>query len=842
LVIAGIEIWHPGFRDSTNHIQGITPFITGAAALGILALFLIARQLRNPRIQARLTALIMIIMIPLLAGISIFMISLATTRMEEGANTELQGTSRALASTVSTWLELHASALQGLTLQPDIVNMDAEQQRPVLQAMAKSYPYMYLVSTTDLDGLNIARNDTAELTDYSDRNWFRAASVGSPVTYQSLIGRTTGQPALVVSMPIKDASGTIVGVGMFAADLTDLAEETQVSRLGERGFTYIVDANNQALAHPDATYTAELRDMSDYPPIVALRSGQVGRINFTDENGERWHAHAIRLDNGWAVIAQRPESEILAPVRQFQFIIILLVTAGGGIMLVLAWFTIRRTLQPIATLTNTISAISAGDLNRVVEVNSDDEIGLLAHTFNVMTSQIRNLVGGLEQRVQDRTHDLELASEVGRTITENMANASEMLVTAAELIRTRFDLYYTQVYLTDTASQKLILRAGTGDVGEQLLSRGHQLLIDSSSLNGQAVLEKKPVIVADTSQSASFKPNPLLPKTRSEMAVPLIANGHVIGVLDMQSEQPGALTEINLPAFEALAGQLAIAIQNAKLFAEVQEARSQVEAQMRRMTEHGWQDFMNAIEHGQKLGFMFDQSQVVRLKAETLSEALEDHDVRIPITITGTKVGEIHLPIEKGRDWTDHEFELIKATSAQLAQHIDNLRLLAQADQYRSEAQQAVRRLTREGWDNYLQTDSETEPGYLFDLTEVKPLDDKQNEASSHSIKHPMMVRDEVIGEIAVQMPAQGDEAAELLEAVGKQLSDHLENLRLSELNEKRAHREHALRQITSALRGSTNPATIMRTAVRELGSILGRKTVVQLATPEQANASGGEE
>jgi GAF domain-containing protein len=337
-------------------------------------------------------------------------------------------------------------------------------------------------------------------------------------------------------------------------------------------------------------------------------------------------------------------------------------------------------------------------------------------------------------------------------------------------------------------------------------------------------------------------PNRLLPNTRSEMAIPLMVGGKVMGVLDMQSEQPGALNEFNLPAFRALAGQLGIAVQNAALFAQVEESRAEVEAQVRHLTERGWQDFMNAIEHGQKLGFMFDQSQVVRLKAETLSEALEDHDVRIPITITGTKVGEIHLPVENGRDWTDHELELIKATSAQLAQHIDNLRLLAQADQYRSEAQQAVRRLTREGWDNYLQTDSETESGYLFDLTEVKPLDDKHNGASSHSIKHPMMVRDEVIGEIAVQMPAQGDEAAGLLEAVGKQLSDHLENLRLSELNEKRAYREHALRRITSALRGSTNPATIMRTAVRELGSILGRKTVVQLAAPEQANAAGGEE
>ena len=836
LLMVGVEIWHPGFRDSTNYIGSVTPLITGPAALGILTLFIVARQLRNPRIQARLTALIMIVMIPLLVGISGVVISLATTRIEEGAITELQGTSRSLASTVSTWLKLNTSALQELTLQPDILNMDAEQQRPVLQAMAESHPYMYLVSTTGLDGVNIARNDNGELTDYSDRNWFQDASTGSPVAYQILTGRTTGQPALVVSMPIKNTSGTIVGVGMFAADLTDLAKETQVSKLGERGFTFIVDANNQALAHPDTTYTAELRDMSEYPPVVALRQGQTGSITFTDENGERWHAYASQLDNGWAIIAQRPENEILAPARQFQFIVIMLIVAGGGIMLAVAWYTIRRTLQPIATLTDTISAISAGDLNRVVEVKSDDEIGKLAHTFNVMTSQIRSLIEGLEQRVQDRTHDLELASEVGRTITENVANPSEMLTTAAELIRSRFELYYTQVYLTDTAGQKLILHAGTGDVGEQLLSRGHQLLVDSSSLNGQAVLAKQPIIVADTLQSASFKPNPLLPKTRSEMAVPLIANGQVIGVLDMQSEQPDALTETNLAAFQALAGQLAIAIQNANLFAETQEARSEVEEQMRRFTEQGWQNFLNAIDRGQKLGFTFEKNTVSRLQPEEVTQSSTENTINIPINVTGTKVGEIQLPVESNRVWTPSEIELIQSTSAQLAQHVENLRLLAQAEYFQKEAEQAVRRLTREGWNNYQQSLANEVPGYLFDLVDVQPLSANGNGHTSQAVIQPLSIRDETIGEMVVDISDRSDEVEEILAAVTKQLSSHLENLRLSELNETRAQREHTLRQITVALRSSTNPATIMRTAVRELGSILGRKTIVQLAAPERAN------
>ncbi|RPI95293.1 MAG: HAMP domain-containing protein [Chloroflexi bacterium] len=832
LTITAIQVWNPGFRMGSSTLPNFTGYIVILVGMIIVALLVTAWQARHPKIYQRLTALILLVILPLLVIISIIVTSLSRARIETGAHTELQGTSRGLASTVSTWLELNISALEGLTLQPDIVNMNAEQQRPVLQAMAEAYPYMYLVSTTDLTGFNIARNDDGDLTDYSDRDWFQGANAGDPITYQTLIGRTTGQPALVVSTPIRTTSGKITGVAMFAADLTDLVEETQVSVVGERGFTFIVDANNQALAHPDPTYTAELRDMSGYPPVTALRQGETGLITFTDENGERWRAYGTTLDNGWAIIAQRPESEILAPARQFQIVIITLMMAGGVIMLILTWLTIRRTLQPISTLTETISAISAGDLNRVAEVKSQDEIGTLAHTFNIMTSQIRNLVSGLEQRVSDRTHDLELAAEVGRTVTEKVTQFSEMLTDAAEMIRTRFDLYYTQIYLTDPSGERIVLHAGTGEVGKELLKREHSLVVNSGSLNGRAVLEKHAQIVPDTTENPNFLPNVLLPQTRSELSVPLIVDGKVVGVLDMQSDQPGALSESNLPAFQALAGQLATAVRTASLFVEVQDARSEVETQMQRFTERGWQDFLNAIQQGQRIGFAFEDSKVTRLRPELLTATPDADHLNLSINVTGAKIGAIQLPA----NLKSNDLELVKSVNEQLAQHVENLRLLAQAEQYRAEAEEAVRRLTHEGWDSFLQTQQKLEPGYMFDLTQVKPLFENSSDPSDYAAKQSMIVGDQVIGELAVDLPHQSDETAEVLAAVAQQLSGHIENLRLSELNEKHAQREQTLRQITGALRSSNDPATIMRTAVRELGTIMGRRTVVQLAGIQRAN------
>ena len=357
----------------------------------------------------------------------------------------------------------------------------------------------------------------------------------------------------------------------------------------------------------------------------------------------------------------------------------------------------NRSLQPLGELTRAAEAMEKGDLNQQVRIFSRDEIGQLGQVFNQTVAQLRNMFTTLEQRVAERTHDLELASEVGRTVSEKVANLYEMLAEAAELIRSRFDLYYAQIYLADTSERNLKLSAGTGTAGAELLRRGHHLAINQASINGRAAIEKRPVIVVDASQSANFLPNHLLPDTRSEMAIPLIAGGKLVGVLDVQSNHAGALNETNLTAFEALAGQLAVAVQNATLFNQAETARTEVEEQSRRLTLEGWQDFLDAVERGEKLGFVFNQNEI--LPATGIPPADQANTLASTIKITGAEVGEIRLADEPNRIWTAAEFRIVQTTAAQLGQHIENLRLLGQAEKYRHEAEAISRRLTREGWE-----------------------------------------------------------------------------------------------------------------------------------------------
>ena len=195
-----------------------------------------------------------------------------------------------------------------------------------------------------------------------------------------------------------------------------------------------------------------------------------------------------------------------------------------------------------------------------------------------------------------------------------MRELNEMLKDAAELIREFFDLYYVQVYLVNSSSDRTsYLQSGTGHVGKELMGRSHRLPFNTDSINGRAAIEKNSVVISDTTASATFKPNPLLPNTRSEMAVPLLIGDKVVGVLDMQSEHAGSLSTDILPAFEALAGQLAIAIQNATFLAETEQARAEVEAQARRLTRANWTDYLDAIHKPEETGFVFEQNKITPL-------------------------------------------------------------------------------------------------------------------------------------------------------------------------------------------------------------------------------------
>ena len=491
--------------------------------------------------------------------------------------------------------------------------------------------------------------------------------------------------------------------------------------------------------------------------------------------------------------------------------------------LILIWlFSTRVIIQPLKILSQFAIRQMAGETGSRVSVISGDEFQQLAETFNALAGSVEEQRMNLEQRVAERTQSLELAAEVGRSVSQVRA-LDVMLQDAVEIIRSQFDLYYAQVYLIDPGQTYLILQSGTGTVGAELLNRGHRLPLDTSSINGRAAVEKHPMIVADTAASATFRPNPLLPNTHSEMAVPLIAAGQVVGVLDLQSSQSGMLNEEVLPAFEALAGQFAVAIQNAKLLEEATQARAEVEAQARRLVRAGWDEHLDALHKPEQIGFVFDRKEIRPFTEVEASQLAKDaQTISAPIAITGEALGSLLVEIDDTAR-REQTAALVNNVAHQVAQQIENLRLLESAERYRSEAEKASRLQTMEGWQKYVEARSQDRLAYLYDTKEVRPqgqITDQDKNLSMLAL--PLKARDQLIGKLSIQgLTKEDQESAELVNAVAERLSAHIENLRLFEETrlgqlelDQRARRLAAVAQISTASSQELEVEKLLNTVV----------------------------
>jgi GAF domain-containing protein len=469
-----------------------------------------------------------------------------------------------------------------------------------------------------------------------------------------------------------------------------------------------------------------------------------------------------------------------------------------GFSLLVAAILSRRIINPLNQLNVAAEAIGAGALTQPAVIGGSREMAALGGAFNEMNRRLNELIGSLERRVADRTRDLALAGEVGRSLGA-VRDVDELLNDAVGLIQHRFELYQTQVYLADESRRLLVLRAGAGRATAVLLDQRHRLPIGPGSINGVAAADRQPVLVSDTADNALFRPNPLLPDTRSELAVPLLAGDRLLGVLDLQSATPAAFREENLTAFELLAGQLATAIENANLFTEINRAQEAIAAQTRLLTRAGWHEFLDAVDQSEFIGYSYDQNGVKPLTAPPAPG-----ETAAPILVAGEPVGRLELD-----GAADLDEGLLTAVADQVARQIENLRLLAQAERFRAVAEAAQSRLRREGWQLFRETRTMA-TGFIYDQNQVQPLSGANGYGRPRLVQ-PILLQGETLGEIGIldDQPVD-EETTQLLAAVSERLAAHLESLRLTGQTEEALAESDLLYQASAQLNRANNYSEIL--------------------------------
>jgi GAF domain-containing protein/HAMP domain-containing protein len=391
---------------------------------------------------------------------------------------------------------------------------------------------------------------------------------------------------------------------------------------------------------------------------------------------------ALLVEQPWSVATVAPAGLPLAMLG----VTIAAVAIASGVVLPL----IRRFVQPLVELTEAAKEIAAGDLQRTVPVGRADEIGVLAQAFNSMTAQLRDLVSSLERRVAARTRGLQAAAGVARATT-SVLDPDELLHQVVDLVRKRFNLYYAGLFLLDDEQRFAVLHAGTGSAGREMLAREHKLAVGGNSMIGQCTDRGEARIALDVGEEAVRFENPLLPYTRSEMALPLRARGQIIGAMTVQSAEEAAFDEADIVIMQTMADQVAVALDNARLFAEARAALEKMEATHQRYMHQAWSEYTPTRTIS---GYQQTDAGILPLGDETLPKAQQAMTHKspviwsggserapsalvVPIVMRGQPIGALGFTDKEGkRQWSADNIALAEAISEQLALAAENLRLV----------------------------------------------------------------------------------------------------------------------------------------------------------------------
>ncbi|MGK7942619.1 MAG: methyl-accepting chemotaxis protein [Crocosphaera sp.] len=373
------------------------------------------RSLNIPLLQSlrfRIPLLVLLGAIPpMLMGIN-YASYRASEIIQTNAQEKLANQTQALTENVARWKTMNVLALQNLSRLPSIVSLETKQQKPLLEEFVKSYDHLYLASTIGLDGINIARNDNQPFKDYSSRHYFKGAKAGNDITWQSLISKTNQKPAVCFSTPIRQQQA-VAAVLQACSNLDAIGQQVGTVKIGKTGYAMVVDDRGKLVAHPNSALVTRdsLSDFSDYPPVKALLGGKQGYLDFTDEEGMSWISYSGSLDNGWGVILVQQKAEAFLQKQQFEqiaWMIALIVLSLVGLSV---YLVANRMVNPIIRLTKVSGALSAGDLHQKIEINRNDEIGILADSFNTMAQQLQVSIASLERKADQQRQEKEQLEE-----------------------------------------------------------------------------------------------------------------------------------------------------------------------------------------------------------------------------------------------------------------------------------------------------------------------------------------------------------------------------------------------------------------------------------------------
>ena len=562
-------------------------------------------------------------------------------------------------------------------------------------------------------------------------------------------GNQVGQ--IYFSAPSRNTAGEIIGVLRFAFNSNILQTIVRQNNdlIGPQSFAILFDEHHIHLAHgtqPDLIWKsvvpfnperiAELqaaRRLPAIPPaelstnIPELEAG----LNTIDEQpffevdlaatpGELDELAVVKMKTRpWFVVFAQPQVVYLAPLNTQTQTILMLAGMLAAVVTLISLGLARLLTGPITRLTAVAVQIQEGNLTAQAQVETNDEIGLLARAFNSMVERIQQTLQGLE----DRSRRLEIIAVLSEQLSA-LLNLDDLLPEVVNQVKDKFGYYYVHIYLLDPESALLVMAQGIGEAGRMMKVQGHNIPLNApTSLIAQAARRGAVVSVENVRESPDWLPNSLLPDTYAEMAVPIILEDQVVGVLDVQSDKIAGLDEGDANLLRSLANQVAVAIHNARLFEEVKTALVEVQVARERYLIQAWQQAKLKARLGR---YHYARPNVPDLAEATILAATQtalaqpgpgivpingskrqnseaqtlsdDNDITkpilAPIKLNNQQIGALQIhPAGPEQIWSEDDLALVEAVVDQLAQTAENLRLF-EATKQKASQEQTIREIT----------------------------------------------------------------------------------------------------------------------------------------------------
>ncbi|HET8706633.1 MAG TPA: GAF domain-containing protein, partial [Pseudomonadales bacterium] len=339
----------------------------------------------------------------------------------------------------------------------------------------------------------------------------------------------------------------------------------------------------------------------------------------------------------------------------------------------------------VISLTGFMLQLSSNNLYKTLDRARKNEIEQIR-----ANQELLELKQNLEERVKERTEELQKSyqetqkrasqiqaiAEIASSITA-LKEFDELLKQTTETISERFNFYHVGIFLVDDDHEFAVLRAANSEGGQRMLVRKHKLKIGQEGIVGSAVASGRARIALDVGDDAVYFNNPDLPATHSEMALPLKIGDNIIGALDVQSQEVNAFSEEDIEVLETLANQITVAIRNALLYNQTQQALHELEQNLERYTQSTWSQ---QTSRSGLIGYKASENGLEPVRTATSAKTQRLDTYVIPLKLRQVTFGKMGIKTGKRiEDLTEDQKAIIQAAADRVALALENARLFEDA-------------------------------------------------------------------------------------------------------------------------------------------------------------------